>query len=78
VFVLFVFVLLSVSLDCPFLIAPSMFSNIYKTNMVNNSTDINKTNVHLSREITEHKIARHTHHNMCQTPLYANKHKQRK
>jgi predicted permease len=43
----------------PFLIAPSMFSNIYKTNMVNISTDINKTNIHLSREITEHKIARH-------------------
>jgi hypothetical protein len=54
-----VYPMLSVSLDCPFLIAPSMFSNIYKTNMVNNSTDINKTNIHLSREITEHKIARH-------------------
>ena len=54
-----VYPMLPVSLDCPLLIAPSMFSNIYKTSMVNNSTDINKTNIHLSREITEHKIARH-------------------
>jgi len=29
VFVLFVLVLLPVSLDCPFLIAPSVFSNVY-------------------------------------------------
>jgi hypothetical protein len=29
VFVLFVFVLLLVSLNCPFLIAPSIFSNVY-------------------------------------------------
>ena len=29
VFVLFVFVLLPVSLDCPFLIASSVFSNVY-------------------------------------------------
>jgi len=29
VFVLFFFVLLPVSLDCPFFIAPSVFSNVY-------------------------------------------------
>jgi len=29
VYVLFSFVLLQVSLDCPFLIAPSVFSNVY-------------------------------------------------
>ena len=29
VFALFFFVLLSVSLDCPFLIAPSVFANVY-------------------------------------------------
>jgi hypothetical protein len=29
VFVLFFFVLLSVSLDCPFLIAPSVFASVY-------------------------------------------------
>jgi hypothetical protein len=32
VFVLFLFVLLSVSLDCPFLIAPSVFSIVYCIN----------------------------------------------
>jgi len=29
VFILLLFVLLPVSLDCPFLIAPSVFSNVY-------------------------------------------------
>ena len=33
VFVLFVFVLLLVSLDCPFLIASSVFSNVYLRDM---------------------------------------------
>jgi hypothetical protein len=47
VFVLFFFVL-SVSLDCPFLIPPSVFSNVYSSNDWNCKRQNNKVHCHHS------------------------------
>jgi hypothetical protein len=71
-----VYHMMPVSLDCPFCIAPSVFSNVYKENAPNEKTgkNVNKPVYFFVNGFHVHKTKKNktktkTQQNMCWTPL---------